>query len=222
MSNRLYTTGSKVSSADEHVHIVGGRRNNSGTARVAADDEVCELSVDNTGRLLVSLDSGSASAGIHAEDAVHSNGHNGIQVLGVRNDLLATTRTSTNGDYSSLSVDSLGAVFVNTAPGEVKRAFVNLAASTTDGSIVAAVATKSIRILSAFLLCGATPTTVTFKSKPAGASSAISPDLQAGQNGGLVLPFNQSGWFQTVAGEGLTATSGAGSTVGILVNYIEA
>ena len=38
-------------------------------------------------------------------------------------------------------------------------------------------------------------------------------------NGGAVLPFNPHGWALTKTGEGLTLTTGAGSTTGVQVQY---
>lgn len=102
-----------------------------------------------------------------------------------------------------------------------KFAVANIAASTTDGAVVAAVATKKIRVLAAVVLAGGTATSITFNSKPGGAGTAISPLFANGVNGGEVLPFSPVGWFETVAGEGLSATTGAGSTTGIQVVYIE-
>lgn len=104
---------------------------------------------------------------------------------------------------------------------EVKRAFVNVAASATDSSLVVAVASKRIRVHAVVAVCGGTATNLTFNTKPAGAGTAISPLIANGVNGGEVLPMNESGWFQTTAGEGLSATTGAGSATGILVIYTE-
>ena len=103
----------------------------------------------------------------------------------------------------------------------VKRAFANVAASATDSNIVTAVASKKIRVLSVIALAGGTATNLTFNSKPAGAGTAITPLLANAANGGEVLPPNPYGWFETTAGEGLTVTTGAGSTTGILVIYVE-
>lgn len=97
----------------------------------------------------------------------------------------------------------------------------NVAQSQTDSQIVAAVTAKKIRVLGAFATCGATATNLTFNSKGGGAGVAISPVLQNGINGGEVLPFSPVGWFETVAGEALTVTTGAGSTTGLLVVYAE-
>lgn len=102
-----------------------------------------------------------------------------------------------------------------------KWAFANVAVSQTDSSIVAAVTSKKLRVLALVALCGATATTVVFNTKPAGAGSAKTPTFANGANGGIVLAGNPWGWFETAAGEGLTATTGAGSTTGILVLYVE-
>lgn len=102
-----------------------------------------------------------------------------------------------------------------------KFALANVAASTTDGNIVSAVASKKIRVLAAAFMAGGTATNVTFNSKPAGAGTAISALFAAGANGGASLPFSPVGWFETTAGQGLTVTTGAGSTVGIVVVYVE-
>jgi hypothetical protein len=92
----------------------------------------------------------------------------------------------------------------------------NIAASQTDASVVAAVAGKKIRVLSLAFVAGGTATNATFNS----ASTAISPLFANAANGGAILPFNPIGWFQTVAGEALTLTTGTGATTGVLVGYV--
>jgi hypothetical protein len=81
----------------------------------------------NTGAVVVSssalptgaaLESGgnlAAIAGaVKAEDAAHTSGDSGVMSLAVRNDALATTLTSANGDYSPIATNSTGAVFIAT------------------------------------------------------------------------------------------------------------
>lgn len=106
----------------------------------------------------------------------------------------------------------------------VQRAFANVAASQTDSVIVAATAGTNqvgprIRVHAVIGSAGGTATSLTFNSKGAGAGTAISPAFQNGINGGEVLPHCAAGWFETNAGEGLTVTTGAGSTTGVLVLY---
>jgi hypothetical protein len=103
----------------------------------------------------------------------------------------------------------------------VKRAFASVAAGTTDGPVVAAVAGKKLRVLAFILMAAATATLATFNSKGAGAGVAISPAYPCAINGGLAPPYNVHGWLETSAGEGLTLTTGAGSTVVVQVVYVE-
>jgi len=99
-------------------------------------------------------------------------------------------------------------------------AFANIAASQTDSNIISAVALKKIRVLSLICITGATATNITFNTKPTIAGSAISMLFANAANGGAVLPFSPIGWFETSIGEGLTATTGAGSTTGVQVVYV--
>jgi len=98
-------------------------------------------------------------------------------------------------------------VFVSSTLLTVKRAWANLAVG-TDTAFVSAVATKKIRVLGVILTAPG-PATIVFNSKPAGAGVAISASLNLSNGTGaavLVLPPEVCGWFETVAGEGLTAT----------------
>ena len=101
-----------------------------------------------------------------------------------------------------------------------RYALANVAASQTDSEIVAAVTGRRIRVLSVACVCGATATNLTFNSKGSGAGTAISMQFQNAANSGAVLPFNEAGWFETVPNEGLTVTTGDGSTTGIQVAYV--
>lgn len=102
-----------------------------------------------------------------------------------------------------------------------KKAFVNVAASQTDSVVVAAVAGKVIKVVSAFLVTGGTATNVTFNSKGSGSGTAITSLIADGANGGLALNYNQYGWFDTNSGEALTVTTAAGSATGINIQYLE-
>lgn len=95
-----------------------------------------------------------------------------------------------------------------------------VAASQTDSSIIAAVTSKKIRVISLVALTGGTATTSTFNSKGSGAGVAITPPFSFGSNGGFVLPFNPAGWFETASGQALTVTTGAGSTTGYQITYV--
>lgn len=101
--------------------------------------------------------------------------------------------------------------------GDYKKKIVNIAASQTASSQVSAVTNKSIRVIALFMCAGGTATNVTFNSD----TTAISPLVALGANGSFVLPMNEAGWFETVAGEALTITTGAGATTGIQIIYVE-
>ena len=102
-----------------------------------------------------------------------------------------------------------------------KYALANVTASQTDAAVISAVSGRSLRVLSVVVLCGATATNITFNSKGSGAGTAISCQFQNAANSGAVLPFNEGGWFQSSSGEGLTVTTGTGSTTGVQVTYVE-
>ena len=99
----------------------------------------------------------------------------------------------------------------------IKHAKANVAAAATDSSVVALVASTKIRVLAFHCQAGATATDLTFNS----ASAAISPLFANAANGGAVGNFNPVGWFETLSGEALTVTTGAGSTTGITIVYAE-
>lgn len=102
--------------------------------------------------------------------------------------------------------------------------FKNVLASQTDDALngagsttPAARAGMKIVVRSVFVLGGANATNVTFNSKGAGVGTPISPLLANGANGGFALPAGS--WFETAVGEGLTVTTGAGSTAGIWIAW---
>lgn len=95
----------------------------------------------------------------------------------------------------------------------------NVNAAQTDQVLITAVTGKKIRVLSMFCQTGPVETNIAVNTKPAGAGTAVSPTFQNGQNGGAVLPFSPIGWFETNVGEGLSVTTGAGSTTGISILY---
>lgn len=105
-------------------------------------------------------------------------------------------------------------------PRRVWKAKLTALADTADQAFVAAVEAKIIRVISVYALAAATATTLTFKSKPAGGSAAISAPLANGANGGEVLPRDIDGHFETVVGEALVVTTVGAAVTGIGVKYI--
>lgn len=110
---------------------------------------------------------------------------------------------------------------------KVLTAKANIAPSTTDAVLVATVKSKRVVVLGGFAIAAGTATTITFNTKPAGAGVAITSDMPFGINGGVVFPVPQTmpvgepcGYFETSSGQGLTATTGAGASIGVTVRYV--
>jgi hypothetical protein len=100
------------------------------------------------------------------------------------------------------------------------NAYDSIAASATDSILVAAVTGRKVRVHAFIINQGdTTPSTVTFNTKPAGAGSAIFAPLKYAANGGTTSTELSTGWFETNSGEGLSVTTGAGSTTGVGVTY---
>lgn len=74
-----------------------------------------------------------------------------------------------------------------------------------------------IRVLAAYKV-----TTAAVVAKFRSGVNDISPGLPFAANGGVVLPFNPSGWFQTNANEALNLNLGAATPVGTYVEWVEA
>lgn len=101
-----------------------------------------------------------------------------------------------------------------------QNAYDAIAASATDSVLVAAVTGRRIRVHAVIINQGdTTPSTVTFNTKGGGAGTACFPPLKAVANGVVQLHDKKEGWFATNAGEGLTVTTGAGSTTSVIVAY---
>lgn len=92
------------------------------------------------------------------------------------------------------------------------------AATSGDNTIIAAVASKKIRVLACFMVASAAVTT-RFESGAAG--TALTGQMNLAANGGFVLPFNPAGWFETASNTLLNLElSGATSVDGSIV-YVE-
>ena len=125
----------------------------------------------------------------------------------------AATRT-THSIAVALQSDALMLASTTVTPKYFSE---TVAAADTDEELIAAVAGKKLRIVALVAQCGATGTDMTFESS----TTTRKHKIPAGANGGQVLPFNPSGWFETAVGESLTVTTGAGSSCEISGVYIE-
>ena len=105
----VFTTGEHV---EDGVHVSGDYgnlplavRNDTIAALGGTDGDYAPLQVNATGYLAT------ADAASFAEDAAHTTADKGLQVLAVRNDVLAS-QAGTDADYTPIQVNDIGAVFV--------------------------------------------------------------------------------------------------------------
>ena len=92
------------------------------------------------------------------------------------------------------------------------------AASSGDNTLVAAVASKRIRVLDV-LIVATDAVTVSFESDASG--TALTGDISLAANGGFAPGFDLHGHFQTVAGELLNLELGGAVQVDGWLTYIE-
>jgi len=186
------------------------------TGTVTVDTELTTGDMDTGGgtdtRAVVGL-VGSASGGGQLIPGDATNG------LLVNVSLMPGAARTTDALGAALATDVIMNAFTALTP---KFAKASIAASTTDGSVVAAVTSKKIRPLLFSVSSAGTASTFTFNSKPAGAGSAISQLFTptAAQPWGIGFSPVGIGW-ETVAGEGLAATTGAGSNSNVSLVYLE-
>jgi hypothetical protein len=89
-------------------------------------------------------------------------------------------------------------------------------ASSGDNAIVAAVAGKRIRVLS-YAIVGAGAVSAKFRS----GTTDITGAMAFGANGGIAMPFNPVGYFETAAGAALNVNLSGAVAVAGHVTYIE-
>jgi hypothetical protein len=101
---------------------------------------------------------------------------------------------------------------------DIVRLVASVAQSQTDSILKAAVTGRRWRVL-AFDAMASDATALTLNSKGSGSGVAISPTWTGATSAAqkVSLPFNPHGWFETVPGEGLSATTGSGQTVGMVI-----
>ena len=98
-------------------------------------------------------------------------------------------------------------------------AHVNLGATPTASGatqLIAAAAGAKYRVLSVVVVSTAA-NSVKFQS----ASTDITATFPLGANGGLVLPFNEHGWFETAVNEALNVNMSAATSTGVQIQYIK-
>lgn len=131
-------------------------------------------------------------------------------------DFRSTTHSAEEATWHG-AVPVSGTVYESTQVLTVKYAVIDEAGS-GDNELVALVASKKIRVLSAFLISAGT-VTAKFQTSTAGAYKSGPLPLIA--NSGFTLPWNPGGWFETVAGDSLNLELSLAIAVGGFLSYVE-
>ena len=92
-------------------------------------------------------------------------------------------------------------------------------AASGDNEIVAAVANKKIRVLSAVLVMTGTAVTIRFESAAGG--TALTGQMTPLQGHSINFPFNPLGHFETIAGQALNMELGGAQSVDGCLTYVE-
>ncbi len=166
---------------------------------------------------------------LFAEDAAHSSGDYGFQVLLVRNDDLASL-AGVDGDYTPGQADENGALYVNPCPSAIKHAS-GVAAGGAPGAddMVAAVAARKIRVHAFSLVATSATLNSVFIDNVdndlwgnLANPFPMSIDPAANTLAGIVMPFNEGGWFTTdTVNEALTLNSSTAQDIIWTVTYTE-
>lgn len=88
------------------------------------------------------------------------------------------------------------------------------ATATGNTEVVAAVPGNKIVVKSVFVV-----TTLANSIKFQSATNDITATYPFGANGGMVLPLNEEGWFETAAGEALNVNMSVATSTGVTVSY---
>jgi hypothetical protein len=97
----------------------------------------------------------------------------------------------------------------------VQRSFLDATASGNTEVVAAQGTGIKIRVIALYHV-SLTAVTVKFQS----ATTSKSPGVPAAANGGLVLPRNDHGWFETAANEALNVNLSAAVATGVMVDWI--
>lgn len=96
------------------------------------------------------------------------------------------------------------------------RALISTSMSGTS-QVVAAVATKKIRVLTGFLVAAAA---VSVKFQSAAIPTDLTGAMPFAANGGLAIPYTELGQFDTIAGEALSINLSGAVAVGGAITYV--
>ncbi len=125
-------------------------------------------------------------------------------------DLIAAAQSTT-----TINVGLDTAAIMNGATALTPKFAVISTSASSD--LVALVSAKKIRVLSFFIVV---TSAVTVKLQTGGATD-LTGAMPFGANGGISLPYNPTGWFETTSGAKLNMVLGSGVAVAGGLTYIE-
>ncbi len=100
-----------------------------------------------------------------------------------------------------------------------KPSLINLpiaASSSGDNTLLAAVASRRIIVHQLVFVCAAA---VVVRFESAAGGTALTGQMSFEQGGGMVLPYNEKGWFETTAGQLLNLELGGAVSVAGVLKY---
>lgn len=150
-------------------------------------------------------------------DTIRDKDRTGVktQVVGLDLTIGGGSETLMNGSMPvSLDTDTIRSGTTALTP---KFAVID-AATSGDNTIIAANATKKLRVVSAFLIAAGT---VTVRFEGGAGGTALTGQMNLVANTGFVLPFNPVGWFETAANTLLNLELSGAVSVDGSVTYVE-
>jgi hypothetical protein len=213
----------KNASTDDRASIEAAN-----TARTTATKVIAVQHVDAAGNVLPAspvlgagtaeigkLAAGTALIGKVSIDQVTANANEVVTKTGSVTTATLAAGTALAGIVSASSETST--VYNGTTALTPKFVIID-AATSGDNTILAAVASKKIRVLSLFLIAAGT-TTVRFESGAGG--TALTGQMNLTAQSGFTLPFNPIGWFETASNTLLNLELNAAVSVDGCLTYVE-
>ena len=197
-----------ISKAEDAVHTSGDKgimalavRKDTAAAQTSADGDYSSLLTDGNGRLYTAAALYLGATAVTAGDGAVASGTPRV------------TLASDDPAVAALVAIRDATTTINVAPdtAAIKNGATSLTpkfaaiSSTDDGDTVAPVSGKKIRVVAMFFVV-AGATTVKFQS---GATTDKTGAMSFAANGGISLPYNPNGWFETAAGEKLNHVLGS-------------
>lgn len=210
----ITTIAGAVSGSEMQVDVVAALpAGTNAIGKLAANSGVDIGDVDVTS---VIPGTGGTSLG-KAIGAVAGSTDTGVASIAVRNDDLADL-AGADGDWAPLQVTQNGALLMCPAANDDYKYAVVDEATSGNNTLVAAVASRKIRVLACFMVAAGD---VVARFEDGAGGTALTGQMDLTTNSGFVLPFNPAGWFETSANTLLNLELDGAVSVDGSLTYIE-